>query len=141
MRFSVENYFKNLFQAQLVWPAELSSSAKETSWTFELNFSSTGFHQETPWLKPVEPVSRIGWTSLAQFDRSVWPFFSLRQSLFADDINIFQTPFFRLRQHLFRLRSPFAALFQLFLFTKSVTLIYVVSVTFSCHDSRFFAPF
>jgi len=142
------------FQAQLVWPAELSSSAGETSWTSELNFSSAGIHQETPWLKPVEPVSRTGWTGLAQFDRPVWPFFQTASALFQTPFSVcnntffrrqinfcstfsatFAAPFQQLLQHLF---SNFCSTFS-FNFCSTFSVIFLSrQVTFSERVNCFF---
>jgi len=127
------------FQAQLVWPAELSSSAGETSWTSELNFSSAGIHQETPWLKPVEPVSRTGWTGLAQFDRPVWPFFQTASALFQTPFSVCNSTFFR-RQINFcstfsvtfaaLFHSTFAALFRSLLQYFSALFLQTFTVSF-----------
>jgi hypothetical protein len=132
MRFSVKNYFYFSPEAQLVWPAEFSSSAGETSWTSKLNFSSAGFNQETPWLKPIEPVSRTGWTGLAQSDH-----FQTALAPFADCISFFQTLFQTVV-------APFQTsdhLFQLLLFIESIALIYVASVTFSLSRQSLFHAF
>jgi hypothetical protein len=56
----VLRFFKKIsLEAQLAWPAELSSSAGGG----QLNFSSTAFNQILPgpsWPKPVEPALKTG---------------------------------------------------------------------------------